>query len=110
LLLFHSFIYLGPSRLSRSADRCDDPGNCIYHNPVVSPIRMRRVRGDPPSLYIPRPYLNGVIRANTSSTTTPVESHDALLFLLGNVRKVFVAFEASLNELDAWRRYYDFGN
>jgi len=41
---------------------------------------------------------------------TPAKAHDALVFLLGNVRKVFDAFEASLNELDAWRRYYDFGN
>jgi len=71
---------------------------------------MRRVRGDPPSMYIPCPFLNGVIRATSSSTTTPAEAHDALIFLLGNVRKVFDAFEASLNELDAWRRYYDFVN
>jgi len=68
---------------------------------------MRQVRGEPPSMYIPRPFLNGVIRTTSSSTTTPAEAHDALVFLLGNVRKVF---EASLNELDAWRRYYDFGN
>jgi len=71
---------------------------------------MRRVRGNPPSRYIPRPYLNGVHRSTASLDTTPAEAHDALVFLLGNVRKVFDAFEASLNELAAWRRYYDFGN
>jgi len=71
---------------------------------------MRPVRGYPPSLYIPRLYLNCVIRAASLSTTTPAEAHDALVFLFGNVRKVLDAFEASLNELDAWRRYYDFGN
>jgi len=71
---------------------------------------MRRVRGDPPSMYIPRPYLNGVVRASSLPTTTPAEVHNALVFLLGNVRKVFDAFEASLNGLDAWHHYYDFGN
>jgi len=71
---------------------------------------MRRVRGDLPSMYIPRPFLNGVIWSTSSSTTTLAEAHDALVFLLGNVSKVFDAFEASLNELDAWHRYYDFGN
>jgi len=70
---------------------------------------MRRVYGNPPSLYIPRPYLNGVVRAS-SGATTPAETYDALAFLLGNVKKVFDGFEATLNELDAWRRYYGLGN
>jgi len=116
LAILHIFVILsfyfnlGPSRPSRSEKCCDDPGNCSYHNPVVSPICLRRVRGVPPSVYIPRPYFNGVIRSSASSSTTPAEAHDALFFLLGTVRKVFDASEVSLNELDAWHRYFDMGN
>jgi len=109
----NSFLFyfnLGPSIPSRSEECCDDPGNCSYHIPVVSTIRLRRVRGDPLSLYIPCPFLNGVNRSSLSSSTTPAEAHDALVFLLGNVRNVFDAFEATLNELDSWRRYFDIGN
>jgi len=84
-------------------------GRCSFHYGVVSPIRLRRVRGEPPSYYIPRPYLRDVIRSSSSSPTA-TDTHDALVFMLANVRKIFDSYEASLTELESWRRYFNSGN
>jgi len=89
--------------------RCDNPGHCSFHDGVVSPIRLRRVRGEASSHYIPLPYLRDVNRSSPSSPTI-IDAHDALVFLLANVRKIFDSYEASLTELESWRRYFNSGN
>jgi len=89
--------------------RCANPGHCSFHDGVVSPICLRHVRGEPPSHYIPRPYLRDVNRSPPSSPTA-TDAHDALVFLLANVRKIFDSYEASLTELESWRRYFNSGN
>jgi len=90
------------------------PSGC----PPVLPTRMVRVRGDPPSSFISRPYLRfpGSDPAssrglNGVSLYSPRldESRDALSYLLSNVEIVFESYERCLDELDAWRRYYHSG-
>jgi len=89
---------------------CIHPGSCRTHTgrllaPVV-PSRMVRVRGNPPSGFIPRPYVSTTGRRSSLYSSPISATHDALVFLLGNVMTVFNAYEACLDELDAWRRYF----
>jgi len=90
------------------------PSGC----PPVLPTRMVRVRGNPPSSFISRPYLRfpGSDPAssrglNGVSLYSPRldESRDALSYPLSNVEVVFESYERCLDELDAWRRYYHSG-
>jgi len=76
--------------------------------PVV-PSHVVRVRGDPPSGFIPRPYMSSTGRRSSLYSPPVPATHDALVFLLGNVMTVFNAYEACLDELDAWRRYFSSG-
>jgi len=92
---------------------CGFPGSCRTHpgsifggGAPVCPSRMVRVRGDPPSGFIPRPYMSAT-GGRSSLYAPPVPAtHDALVFLLGNVMTVFKVYEASLDEVDVWRRYF----
>jgi len=90
------------------------PSGC----PPVLPTRMVRVRGDPRSSFISRPYLKfpGSYRASSRGLNGVTlysprleESRDALMYLLSNVEIVFESYERCLDELDAWRRYYHSG-
>jgi len=89
---------------------CGFPGRCRTHPGTVSgvwaPSRMVRVRGNPPSGFIPRPYMSSTGERSSLYAPPAPATHDALLFLLGNVTTVFNAYEACLDELDAWRRYF----
>jgi len=96
-------------------------GNCRVHSsgcPSVRAVRLVRVRGDPPSAFISRPYLRlpGSDPASTRglngvSLYSPrlEESQEALNYLLSNVGIVFESYERCLDELDAWRRYFQSG-
>jgi len=92
---------------------CGYPGVCRTHpgsvsggGAPVSPSRVVRVRGNPPSGFIPRPYMSSTgARSSLYSPPAP-DAHDALVFLLGNVMTVFNSYEACLDEVDAWRRYF----
>jgi len=90
------------------------PSGC----PPVLPTRLVRVREDPPSAFISRPYLRfpGSDPAssrglNGVSLYSPRldESRDALTYLLSKVETVFESYERCLDEIDAWRRYYHSG-
>jgi len=92
---------------------CGFPGSCRTHPGSVSGggasvclSRMVRVRGNPPSGCIPRPYMSTTGVRSSLYSPPAAATHDALVFLLGNVMTVFNAYEASLNEVDAWRRYF----
>jgi len=101
---------------------CVYPGNCRVHPsgcPSVRPVRVVRVRGDPPSAFIARPYLRfpgsdpaSARGLNGVSLYSPrlEESRDALTYLLSNIDIVFESYEECLDELDAWRRYFHSGN
>jgi len=91
------------------------PSGC----PPVLPTHLVRVRVDPPSAWISRPYLrfpgsdpaatrglNGV----TLYSPRLEENRDALTYLLMNVDIVFESYERCLDELDAWRRYFHSGH
>jgi len=98
------------------------PVGCRVHPsgcPPVQLTRLVRVRGDPPSAFISRPYLRypGSDPASTRglngvSLYSPRlgESRDALNYLLANVGTVFESYERCLGEIDAWRRYYHSGH
>jgi len=101
----------GFSRLSRvvfKKESCDRPGHCDLHHggatslsPLLFPTIVR-VRGFPPSKFIPRIFQPDVSR---DPTTFVASSHAALSDLLHNVKKVFDTLETCLDELDAWRLY-----
>jgi len=92
---------------------CGFPGSCRTHpgsvfggGAPVCPSRMVSVRGNPPSVFIPRPYMRSTgVRSSLYAPAAPA-THDALVFLLGNVMTVFDAYEACLEEVDAWHRYF----
>jgi len=89
---------------------CRYPGSCRAHSgrllAPLGPSRIVRVWGNPPSGFIPRPYVTTTGRRSSLYSPPIPATHDALVFLLGNVMTVFNAYEACLNELDAWRRYF----
>jgi len=101
---------------------CVYPGNCRVHPsgcPSVRPVRVVRVRGNPPSAFIARPYLRfpggdpaSVRGLNGVSLYSPrlEESRDALSYLLSNIDIVFESYEKCLDEIDAWRRYFHSGD
>jgi len=82
------------------------PGSVSVGEAVVSPSRMVRVRGNPPSGFIPQPYMSSTGGRSSLYAPPAPATHDALVFLLGNVMNVFSAYEACLEEVDAWRRYF----
>jgi len=92
---------------------CGYPGSCRTHPGSVSgegapvcPSRMVRVWGNPPSGFIPRPYMSTTGGRSSLYSPPAPATHDALVFLLGNVMTVLNAYEACLDEVDAWRRYF----
>jgi len=92
-------------------ESCDRPGHCDLHHgssTPLSPLLSRtlvRVRGFPPSKFIPRPFQSDVSRDPTTYVASSADSHAALADLLHNVKTVFNTLEACLDELDAWRNY-----
>jgi len=106
------FVLGGPRR---SADpvpvgACMYPGSCRAHvgslRASLGAFRMLRVRGNPPSGFIPRPYVSTTGRRSSLFSPSIPATHDALVLLLGDVMTVFNAYEACLGELDAWRRFF----
>jgi len=101
----------GPSQMVPKKELCDRPGHCDLHprdptplSPLASPTILR-VRGFPPSKYIPRPFQPDVSRDSTTFVASSADSHAALSDLLCNVKSVFNTLEMCLDELDAWRLY-----
>jgi len=86
------------------------PAVCRIHPfgcPLVLPMRLVRVRGDPPSAWISRPYLRSPGSDPASSrglngvslySPRLDESRDALTYLLSNVETVFESYERCLDE------------
>jgi len=92
-------------------ESCDRPGHCNLPlqdatplSPLLSPTIVR-VRGFPPSKYIPRPFQRDASRDPMTFVASSADSHAALSDLLYNVKLVFNTLEMCLDELDAWRRY-----
>jgi len=75
----------------------------LYHL-FLSPTLVR-VRGFPPSKFIPRPFQPDVSRDPTNFVASFAYSHAALSDLLHTVKMVFNTLETCLDELDAWRLY-----
>jgi len=114
-----------PRRAGRSGSRsidaikresCDRPGHCDLHQDGATPVlhwvpppslspTLVRVRGFPPSKFIPRPFQPDVSRDPTTFVASSADSHGALSDLLQNVKMVFDTLETCLDELDAWRLY-----
>jgi len=96
-------------------ESCDRPGHCDLHPrdatplpPLLSPTILR-VRGFPPSKYIPRPFQRDATRDPMTFVASSADSHAALSELLHNVKLVFNTLEMCLDELDAWRLYLSSG-
>jgi len=109
------FVLGGPRRVAdpvlvERGRACMYPGSCRAHSgsllAPLGPSRMVRVRGNPPSGFIPRPYVSATGRRSSLYSPSIPATHDALVFLLGNVMTVFNAYEACLDEVDGWRRYF----
>jgi len=101
----------GLSPVVYKKESCDRPGHCDLHPGDVTPLlpllspTIVRVRGFPPSKYIPRPFQPDVSRDPTTFVASAADSHAALSDLLYNVKLVFNTLEMCLDELDAWRLY-----
>jgi len=92
-------------------ESCDRPGHCYLHprdatplSPLLSPTILR-VRGFPPSKYIPRLFQRDASRDSMTFVASSADSHVALSEFLHNVKLVFNTLEMCLDELDAWRLY-----
>jgi len=94
---------------------CDRPGHCDLHprsfthsSPLLTPTVVR-VRGVPPSRFIPRPFAPGVSRGFETYVPSASNTHAALTDMLSNVKMVFDTLEICFIELDAWRAYFGSG-
>jgi len=92
-------------------ESCDRPSHCDLHHggatplsPLLSPTLVR-IRGFPPSKFIPRPFQPDVSRDPTTFVASSADSHATLSDLLHNGKMVFNTLETCLDELDAWRLY-----
>jgi len=92
-------------------ESCDRPGHCDLHyggatslSPYFSPTLVR-VRGLPPSTFIPRPFQHDVSRDVMTYVPSAADSHAALSDTLSNVKFVFDTLEICFAGLDAWRLY-----
>jgi len=118
---FSNPVILGGGNRSSVVGGCLYPGNCRVHPsgcPSVRPVRVVRVRGDPPPMFVPRPYMRLPGRKhspprglNGVSLFSPrlEDTQEALNYLLRNVGEVFDSYERCLGELDAWRAYFSSG-
>jgi len=77
---------------------CVYPGSCRTHLGVhsakessLSASRHIRVRGNPPSGFIPRPYMSSTGGRSSLYSPPAPATHDAMVFLFGNVMTVFNA-------------------
>jgi len=109
----------GFSRVSQvvpKKETCDRPGHCDLHDrgatpliPILSPTLVR-IRGVPPSRFIPRPFAPFFYRDFQTYVPSAADSHAALTDMLSNVKMVFDTLEICFLELDAWRDYFGSGH
>jgi len=91
---------------------CDRPGHCDLHprsfthsSPLLTPTVVR-VRGVPPSRFIPRPFAPGMSSGFETYVPSASHTHAALTDMLSNVKMAFDTLEICFIELDAWRTYF----